>query len=76
MAVAVITGASSGIGREFAFKLRDMAGIDEFWLIARNVERLNKVGDELGVKYKVISADLTKSEEIEKISRGTPFGKA
>lgn len=66
MAVAVITGASSGIGREFAFKLRDMAGVREFWLIARNTDRLNEVANDLSVKCKIISADLTKSEGIEK----------
>jgi len=66
MSVAIITGASSGIGREFAFKLRDIAGVDEFWLIARNVERLNAVAGELSVKCKIISADLTKREGIEK----------
>ena len=66
MSIAVITGASSGIGREFAFKLRDIAKVTEFWLIARNVERLEKVRDELGVPCKIISADLTKSEGIDK----------
>lgn len=69
MGIAVITGASSGIGREFAFKLRDMAGIDEFWLIARNVGRLEAVASELGCKCKIISADLTKKEGIEEYKR-------
>ena len=50
MSLAIITGASSGIGREFAFKLRDLAGVDEFWLIARNTDRLNAVAEELGRK--------------------------
>ena len=66
MSIAVITGASSGIGREFAFKLRDMAGVKEFWLIARNEERLNAVAKELGVPSKIILADLSKKEGIEK----------
>ena len=67
MSVAIITGASSGIGREFAFKLRDMAGVEEFWLVARNVQRLEAVASELGVKSKIISADLTSSEGIDKL---------
>ena len=66
MSVAVITGASSGIGREFAFKLKELAGVSEFWLIARNAERMEKVRDELGAPCKIISADLTKKEGIEK----------
>ena len=65
MSIAVITGASSGIGREFAFELQKVAGVDEFWLIARNTERLNEVAEKLGCKCKIISADLTKSEGIE-----------
>ena len=66
MSVAIITGASSGIGREFAFKLRDIAGVSEFWFIARNVERMEKVREELGVPCKILSLDLCKSEDIEK----------
>ena len=65
MSVAIITGASSGIGREFAFKLRDMAGVTEFWLIARNTERLTAASEELGAKSKIISADLGTEEGIE-----------
>ena len=66
MSLAVITGASSGIGREFAFKLRDMAGIKEFWLIARNEDRLMQVAEELGTPCKIISADLSTDEGIDK----------
>ena len=66
MSIAVITGASSGIGREFAFKLRDLAGVSEFWFIARSVERMERVRDELGLPCKIISADLATREGIEK----------
>lgn len=69
MGIAVITGASSGIGREFAFKLRDMAGIEEFWLIARNVQRLEAVASELGCKCRIISADLSEKAGIEEYRR-------
>ena len=75
MGIAVITGASSGIGREFAFKLRDIAGIEEFWLIARSTERMEAVAEELGCKCKIISADLTKEEGIEEYRRALSFEK-
>ena len=67
MSTAVITGASSGIGRALAFKLRDIAGIRKFWLIARNTERLAAVARELGdeCECKIISADLSADEGIE-----------
>lgn len=36
MNIVVITGASSGMGREFAMQLdRGLHSVDEFWLIAR-----------------------------------------
>ena len=65
MSIAVITGASSGIGREFAFKLKELVGISEFWFVARNVERMEKVRDELSLPCKIISADLSTKEGIE-----------
>ncbi len=67
MSVAIITGASSGIGREFAFKLRDIAKVSEFWLIARSTDKMEKVKEELGLPCKIISADLSVSEGIEKV---------
>ena len=63
MTVAIITGASSGIGAEFA---KGYAGrVDELWLVARRKERMIELGESLGVSYKVISADLSKREGIE-----------
>ena len=67
MSLAIITGASSGIGREFALQLKEKAGIDSFCLIARRKERLLELERELGVPCTVICADLTESEGIEKI---------
>ena len=67
MSIAVITGASSGIGREFAFKLRDIAGIKSFWLIARNTDRLSSVAKDLGeeCECRIISADLSVKEGLD-----------
>ena len=63
MSIAIITGASSGIGAEFARGLV-RRGADELWLVARRKDRLESLGEELGVKYQVICADLTSSEGI------------
>ena len=63
MTVAIITGASSGIGAEFA---KGYAGrVDELWLVARRRDKMVALGDSLGVKYRVITADLSKSEGID-----------
>ena len=65
MSVAIITGASSGIGAEFA---KGYAGrVDELWLVARRRERMVELGESLGVKYRVITADLCTSEGIDSL---------
>lgn len=67
MSVAIITGASSGIGREFAKQLKEKRGITEFWFIARRRENMEALRDELGVNAKIISADLTSKEGVDAV---------
>ena len=43
MKIAVITGASSGMGREFAIQLSHEANFDEMWVIARRKEALESL---------------------------------
>ena len=38
--IAVITGASSGMGRRFAETVGEIGPIDELWVIARRADRL------------------------------------
>ena len=66
MSIAIVTGASSGIGAELARGLVSR-GIDEIWLVARRRERLVELGEELGIKYKCICADLATPEGVEAI---------
>ena len=48
MKIAVITGASSGLGREFARQINQhFVTLDEVWLIARREERLNELKESL-----------------------------
>lgn len=67
MSVAIITGASGGIGSEFARQISRLDGIDELWLIARSVDKMETIGRELGLKTRVIGADLTTPEGIEAV---------
>lgn len=48
--IAVITGASSGMGKDFALQFSDFFEADELWLIARRKENLIKVANEIEKK--------------------------
>ena len=63
--IAIVTGASGGIGKEFCRYLYEE--VDEIWAIARNKEKLAKLREELGEKILPIAKDLTKTEEVRSI---------
>ena len=65
MKIAVITGASSGMGKEFVLQLSRQKSFDEIWVIARRTERLVALQDEVDTKIRPISLDLTREESIE-----------
>lgn len=67
MGIALITGASSGIGREFARQLKEHYGIEKFWLVARRADRMEALASELSVQARIISADLCTDEGIDKV---------
>lgn len=68
MNVIVITGASSGIGREFALQLDQyFSNVDEFWLIARSRDKLRETAALLSHKTKILSMDITKDAQLERL---------
>lgn len=70
MNIAVITGASSGMGLQFALKLNSLdKDIDEFWLIARRKKRLEILSRKLGSKTRIFALDLEKTASIEELQK-------
>lgn len=67
MSIAIITGASGGIGSEFARQLHKIGVVDEFWFVARSEEKMQRLADELCINAKIIGADLTTEEGIDKV---------
>lgn len=66
MKIAVITGASSGIGIDFAKEiLKQRPEIEKIWIIARRKEKLEQLKDELGDKIHPFALDITSPEAIE-----------
>ncbi len=65
MKIAVITGASSGMGREFVVQLCREKTLDEVWVIARRQDRLEALQNDVTTKIRAIPLDLTKEESIE-----------
>ena len=68
MRIAVITGASSGIGREFARQIPKLyKRLDEVWVIARRTERLKELEKELSVPVRIFDSDLKRDYIYEKL---------
>ena len=65
MKIAVITGASSGMGLEFAKAIDAEETLDEIWLIARRKERLEELSKSLRAKARILPMDLGKSESFD-----------
>ena len=68
MSIAIVTGASSGMGRDFVYGLSSSFSFSEIWVIARRGERLEEIREELGPRIVPIALDLTLTSSIDKIS--------
>ncbi len=60
MKIGIITGASEGMGREFARRLAAEGEVEALWLLARREERLVALADELApLPCRIFACDLT-----------------
>lgn len=70
MRIALITGASSGIGREFARQIpRLYKDLDEVWVVARRAECLKTLEKDCEVPIRIFDGDLTRDYIYERIER-------
>lgn len=67
MNIAIISGASSGMGRDFARVLSNNKEVDELWLIARREERLKELQQELKTASRIFALDLKEKSSFDMI---------
>lgn len=68
MKIAIVTGASSGMGREMVYQLADrFGGLSEIWVVARRKERLDEFDGKLPVKIRKFAIDITDSESLNEL---------
>ena len=69
--IILVTGASSGMGTEFARQLAHNRQADEIWLVARRKERIKLLAQEIEntciIKTKILAEDILNKLEIKKV---------
>ena len=70
MRIAILTGASSGLGREYARQITAQDhDIDEVWAIARRKERLDELAAQLPCPVRVLPLDLSKTASLDELKK-------
>ena len=69
MNIIMITGASSGMGLEFALQLDNVFdSIDEIWLIARRKEEMLKVAECMEHTTRILDMDVTNEAHMKRLA--------
>lgn len=70
MRTAIITGASSGLGKEYALQLKDnFPEVEQIWLIARRKALLDELANQLPVEAVSVPLDLTSDGDLAMLAR-------
>lgn len=67
MKIAIVTGASSGMGKEFVLQLPGYVQVDEIWVIARRTEALEALKSCIDIPLRPISLDLCQPESFTQL---------
>ena len=66
--IAIVTGASSGIGKEFFLSLKNKKQeLDEIWVIARSEDKLKALQTEISLPLRIFPLDLSQNESIDRL---------
>ena len=69
MKIAIITGASAGLGTEFVRRIHEhYPDVEELWLIARREDKLRDAAELTPLPCRIIPLDLTTTESYAAIS--------
>ena len=67
MNIAIVTGASSGMGREFVLQLPGYVNVDEIWVIARRADALEALKTEISTPVRPVVLDLCEAESFRTV---------
>ena len=68
MNIAIVTGASSGLGAEYVRQLDASECFNEIWVVARRQERLAALQAAVQTRLRPLACDLTKQKSIRQIA--------
>ena len=68
MNIAIVTGASSGMGKEFVLQLGSFVAVDEIWVIARRENALEALSSQVSVPLRPIPLDLCREESFSQFA--------
>ena len=69
MNIAIVTGASSGMGREFVLQLSQYVQVDEIWAIARRESALEALKTEVKIPVRPIVLDLLENASFDSFAK-------
>lgn len=70
MRIAIVTGATSGLGKEFALQIPKLyKQLDEIWLIARRTDRMEKLKKDISIPVRIFDGDLQRDYIYDRIAK-------
>lgn len=74
--IAIITGASAGMGKEFVKQVADRyPKLDEIWAIARRKDKLEELAKECKAHVRIMPLDLTQNNDVRILTNALELAK-